>query len=90
MFEGQLPFPTTPFLGRGHTTMLPVRRDSISRVHMMEQRDRRFAETIRLSPAIVRVQSDATYNIDADPRYHVIQDNLASRQVRAASIPTLF
>lgn len=85
MYEGQLPFPSTPRL-YCHYDPLPLRSDSISRVRMLEQRDRQFASVNSLNP-VARVQTNLQYNIDNDPRFHQLQDGLSSGQVVTTSQP---
>ena len=77
IYEAQLPLPTTPRVYQSYGP-LPIRSDSISRVHMLEQRDRRFAENAHLTP-INKVFTDMKFDISKDPRYNMIQDDLASK-----------
>lgn len=86
IYEAPLPLPTTARVYQSYGP-LPIHSDSISRVHMLEQRDRRFAESAHLTP-INKVFTDMTYDVTKDPRYNMIQDDLAARQtVCSAGVP---
>lgn len=83
--EHQIPFPSNArtFYAPGN---LPFASDSISRVRRLEQRDEGFSQLNRMNPIVQRQANLQQYDPDKDPRYHMIQDNLASRQKTTMSI----